>query len=136
MQGPAKVFTASPQDFLKKHSKEPKPAESSSFRYPDEASRRPPVPCHTERPPMAAKSGKNFVTTNAITNIKSIPKKPVPKYADTNTGATHHLEESGLTPKYVHKKEYGQVPQYLQQHRKEMAEAQASYERSLAVLCM
>ena len=80
---------------------------------------------------MAAKSGKNFVTTNAIANITSIPKKPVPKYVDTNTGATHRLEESGLMPKYVHKKEYGEVPQYLQQHRKEMAEAQASYERSL-----
>lgn len=82
---------------------------------------------------MAAKSGKNFITTNAIANITAVPKQPVPKYVDTPAGETHCLEESGLLPKYVHKKEYGQVPQYLYQRRQEMAEAQATYERSLAV---
>ena len=32
-------------------------------------------------------------------------------------------------PQYIHKKTYGKVPDYLELRKKEMAEAQAEYER-------
>lgn len=78
---------------------------------------------------MAGKTTKNFITTNAIANITTVPKKPSPKYVDDPSGASHNLETSGLVPKFIHKKEYGKVPPYLDQRKREMAEAQAEYDR-------
>lgn len=125
--GPAKVPVKPPQDYLKR-SKEPKLPEKKAFQYPDQSSRRPAVPPHTERPQMGAKSSKNFITTNAVTNVMSVPRKPAPKYVDTAGGSRHELEKSGLVPKYVNKKDYGQVPPYLEQRKQEMEEAQAMYD--------
>lgn len=53
------------------------------------------MPLANEKPVMGLKSGKNFVVTNAVENILSVPK--VTK------------EEVN----YVNKKDYGKVPQYL-----------------------
>ena len=75
---------------------------------------------------------------------------------DSATGATHSLEvgegkkkstfndikqatspppptqTSGLVPKYCQKQEYGKVPSYLEQRKREMAEAQEEYDRYVA----
>lgn len=59
------------------------------------AHKKEPVPLASEKPVMGLKSGKNFVVTNAVENILSVPK--VAK------------EEV----KYVNKKDYGKVPEYL-----------------------
>ena len=101
--------------------------ENSTFKY--TCKKKPHVPPHTEQPQLAGKSTKNFITTNAIANITAVSKKPVPRYVDAPTGATHNLEPSGLMPKYCTKKDYGKVPPYLDQRKKEMAEAQAEYDR-------
>ena len=53
---------------------------------------------------MGLKTTKNFITTNAVENITSVPKKPAKKFADTKNGDTHNLIPSGLEPVYVHKK--------------------------------
>lgn len=58
----------------------------------------------------------------------SVPKKPVANYADTRNGTIHELEPSGLTPKYLHKKEYGKTPVYIQKRREEEERAQREYE--------
>lgn len=77
---------------------------------------------------MGFKSDKNFISTNAIDNIMSVPKKPAANYADTRHGATHALEPSGLTPKYLSKKDYGKTPVYLQKRKEDVERAQQEYE--------
>ena len=78
---------------------------------------------------MAEKTSKNFITTNAVSNILAVPTKPTPKYVDSPFGAAHNLEGSGLMPLYTHKTEYGKVPVYIEKRKKEMAEAQTEYEK-------
>ena len=58
----------------------------------------------------------------------SVPKKPEKKFVDTRGGATHPLEASGLTPKYVNKKEYGKTPAYLEKRKAEVERAQMEYD--------
>lgn len=101
----------------------------TDFKYGDEGQRKPPVPKHTEKPVMGIKSNKNFINTNAVENIMSVPKKPAANFADTKHGATHPLEPSGLTPKYVNKKDYGKTPCYLIKRNKEVEEAQKMYDQ-------
>ena len=55
----------------------------NKFEYPDASMKRPPVPKHDEIPLMGVKSNKNFITTNAVENIMSVPKKPAARFADT-----------------------------------------------------
>ncbi|EDO42950.1 predicted protein [Nematostella vectensis] len=126
--GPPKVVTHQPDEFLKKHSKEPKLPDKKPFRYEDETKRRPAVPKHSEKPLMGIRSNKNFITTNAVENIMSVPKKPEKKFADTRDGSTHPLTPSGLTPKYTQKKDYGKTPQYLERRKAETERAQADYD--------
>lgn len=124
--GPAKVPLNDPESFLKKRSKLPQLPDKKEFEYPTE--RRPPVPRHTEKPLMGVKSNKNFINTNAVENILSVPKKPAANFADTRIGSTHPLEPSGLTPKYVNKKEYGKTPVYLKKRKEEVELAQQAYD--------
>lgn len=58
-----------------------------------------------------------------------VAKKPVAHYVDTCKGDKQQLEQSGLTPVYVTKMEYGKVPNYIQQRQKEVAKAQAEYDK-------
>ena len=78
---------------------------------------------------MGKKTTRNFLTTNAIENITAIPKKPMQKYVDSPQGASHKLVGSGLLPEFIHKKDYGRAPGYLEVRRQEMDQAQADYER-------
>ncbi|CAH1237787.1 ENKUR [Branchiostoma lanceolatum] len=126
--GPAKVDVSPPKQFLKKHQKEPKLPPKQEFHYPDEDSRRPAVPRKEEKPLMGLQTNKNFITTNAVENIMSVPKKPVAKYVDTPKGATFNLDPSGLNPKYVQKKDYGKTPEYLNRRKEEVQRAQEEYE--------
>lgn len=77
---------------------------------------------------MGIRSNKDFIKTNAVENIMSVPKKPEKKFADTRGGATHPLTPSGLTPKYTKKKEYGRTPEYLERRKAEVERAQRDYE--------
>jgi len=126
--GPPKVPLQQPNDFLKKRSKEPQLPEKSSFKYPDEDQRRPAVPKHNEKPLMGIRSNKDFIKTNAVENIMSVPRKPQKKFADTRSGATHPLTPSGLTPKFTQKKDYGRTPEYLERRKAEVERAQRDYE--------
>lgn len=139
--GQAKVPTRSTNDFLKKHEKEPKlpttstlqklPAEQK-FHYPDEEAKRPAVPRKDDMPPMGLKTTKNFINQNAVHNIVSVPKKPAKIVVDTVGGDKLELERSGLEPKFVHKKDYGQVPGYLSKRQDEVRRAQDEYDAYVA----
>eukprot|EP00794_Sanderia_malayensis_P003882 gene3882-4426_t len=126
--GPAKVPLNDPSRFMRKHEKEPKLPDKTAFSYSDSDRRKVPVPSHAEKPVMGLKSNKNFITTNAVENIMSIPKKAAVNYADTRNGSTHALDPSGLAPKYVRKKDYGKTPSYLTKRKEEVEQAQREYD--------
>lgn len=128
--GPAKVETRPPDMFLKKHEKDYKlPPENCEkpFQYPDSDQRKPPVPRHDDKPVMGLRTNKDFITENAVQNIMSVPKKPVKNYVDTRRGDKHSLIPSGLEPVYLNKKNYGEVPEYINQRREEIEKAQDEY---------
>ncbi|XP_054622051.1 enkurin isoform X1 [Dunckerocampus dactyliophorus] len=147
--GPAKVDVPSPDKYLKKHSKEAQLPESEfSNRYkrlscltycptnscPAEkegcrrtcTAKKPPIPSRTEHPPMGIHTQRNFMKTTT-----AAPMKPQPASVDTNRGHKELLEHSGLIPKYIKKKDYGQVPEYLQQRSEEKQINVEKYNRYL-----
>lgn len=130
--GPAKVFVPTVDNFLKKHEKEPVLPAKEEFHYPDEELSRPPVPNRKDRPLMGLKTNKNFITTNAVNNITSVPRKPEKKFVDTRRGDTHNLIPSGLEPLYVHKKDFGETPNYIIKRIEEMTKAQQDYDTYIA----
>jgi len=130
--GQAKVPTRPPDNFLKKHEKEPQLPDKSGFKYPDDESRRPAVPKQTDKPVMGLRTTKNFITQNAVENIMSVPKKPEKNFVDTRGGDKQALERSGMEPKYVHKKEFGKTPGYLSKRQEEMRRAQEEYDEYVA----
>ncbi|KAL4630951.1 enkurin [Arapaima gigas] len=131
--GPPKVEVPSPKRFLLKHSNEPKLAEHVTEKPATYVAcgkqRKPPVPPKSDNPLRSIqRSSKDFIKSNAIETITAMPKKPQPICADTRNGDKKPLEPSGLVPKYVKKKDYGQMPGYLQQRKEEVRRAQEEYE--------
>ncbi|NXB07177.1 ENKUR protein, partial [Cnemophilus loriae] len=123
--GPAKVAVPSPNDFLQKHSKEPKLAPKKKEQ--DGKKLLPlSVPQRTYRPVIQIK--KNFINKNAVAVITGAPKKPRPFCVDTRQGDKYLLEPSGLVPKYIKKKNYGVLPKYVTRRNEEMKREQEEYE--------
>ncbi|XP_070784551.1 enkurin isoform X2 [Enoplosus armatus] len=123
--GPAKVEVPSPDKYLKKHSKEPKLPESEfSYRLFDHCTvKKPAVPARTDNPPMGIRTKRDFIKTATV-----VPMKPQPTCVDSSKGHKQLLEKSGLLPKYIKKKHYGEVPEYLQQRNEEERRAQEEYD--------
>ncbi|XP_068604222.1 enkurin [Brachionichthys hirsutus] len=119
--GPAEVQMPSPDTFLKKHSKEAKSADSE-FPLSSRIDERPPVPTRADVPPMGVHTERNFIKT-----ATAVPVKPKPISVDSRKGDKQLLENSGLVPKYIKKKHYGEVPEYLQQRNHEEQSAQEEY---------
>ncbi|KAJ8278093.1 hypothetical protein GJAV_G00083740 [Gymnothorax javanicus] len=71
---------------------------------------------------------KDFIKSNAIDIINSQPRKPQAASVLTKNGDVQLLENSGLLPKFVNKKDYGQIPEYMKQ-RKEMEREQEEHEK-------
>ncbi|NXY22297.1 ENKUR protein, partial [Atrichornis clamosus] len=126
--GPAKVAVPSPNDFLQKHSKEPKLApkkkEQDDKKLPALS-----VPRRTYRPLIHVK--KNFINANAVAVIKGVPKKPRPFCVDTRQGDKYLLEPSGLVPKYIKKNNYGVIPKYVTRRNEEIKKKEEEYEASI-----
>jgi len=127
--GPAKVDAPQPNDYLKKHEKEPKLPTKEIFKYPDEERNRPSVPTKDDTPLMGLKTNKNFISNNAVETITSVPKCPAKKFADTRHGDSQDLIPSGMDAVFVHKKEYGEVPSYLVKRKEEVKKAQEEYDQ-------
>ncbi|NXI03927.1 ENKUR protein, partial [Pachycephala philippinensis] len=126
--GPAKVAVPSPNDFLQKHSKEPKLGPKKKEE--DGKELRPlTVPQRTYRPVIRIK--KNFINKNAVAVIRGVPKKPQPFCVDTRQGDKYPLEPSGLVPKYIKKKNYGVTPKYVTRRNEEMKREEEEYEASV-----
>jgi len=78
-----------------------KEASSSNDRS---LQRKPPVPSIRDAPKMGARSEKNFVQTNALDVVMTVPKKPERNIVDDRFGDKFSIDPSGLTPKYILKK--------------------------------
>lgn len=130
--GQAKVPLRGPDHFLKKNEGEPQLPAKEKFHYPDNEPRRPPVPRAGDAPIMGIKTNKNFITQNAVSNIMSVPKKPEKNLVDTKKGDKQPLDTSGLTPKFVNKKDYGETPEYLMKRNAEIRKAQEEYDAYVA----
>ncbi|XP_061569510.1 enkurin [Cololabis saira] len=131
MMGPAKVDVPSPDKYLKKHSMESKLLEKS--KRAKEVSdartrtvRKPPVPRRTDRPTMEVNTKKESVKTAA-----PVQKTHKHTCVDMSNGHKQLLENSGLLPKYILKKDYGKTPAYLQLRYKEEQWAHEEYNRLL-----
>ncbi|XP_053198532.1 enkurin isoform X2 [Scomber japonicus] len=125
--GPPKVEVPSPEKYLKKHSKEPKLPEKK--QCPKEvcktcSMKKPAVPARTDNPPMGIYTKRDFIKTST-----AMPMKPQPTCVDTNKGHKERLENSGLVPKYIKKRDYGEVPDYLLQRNAEEQRAKEEYDR-------
>ncbi|XP_023134926.2 enkurin-like [Amphiprion ocellaris] len=125
--GPAKVELPSPDKYLKKPSKESKPLEvtecsKDAHKTYTCTEKKPPVPSRTDNPLIHTK--RDFIKT-----ATAVPKKQQPMWVDTNTGHKQPLENSGLVPKYIKKKDYGKVPAYLQQRNEEKLRAEEEYSK-------
>lgn len=103
-----------------------------SFKYEDLDHRKPPVPKATEAPIMGITTNKNFIKQNAMDAILQVPKKPVKQSVDTRKGDKQLLEPAGLDPVYIHKKEYGQTPVYIEKRKEEIKRTQAEYDAYVA----
>ncbi|KAL2307285.1 hypothetical protein Nmel_000238 [Mimus melanotis] len=126
--GPAKVAVPSPNDFLQKRSKEPKPAPKKKE---EEGEKLLPlsVPQRTYHPVIRIK--KNFIYKNAVAVIRGEPKKPQHFCVDTRQGDKYLLEPSGLFPKYTRKKNYGVIPKYVTRRNEEMKREEEEYQASV-----
>jgi len=111
---PPGSFHPDPTKILGKCSKTPKVASLSKVRAsnpellrPKEVrkSEKPPVPRVDEKPIMNLVSSKNFVTANAVENILAAPKKVGQEVKD-----------------YLNKADYGKVPAYITQIKRDIAE--------------
>uniref|UniRef100_A0A3P8WXV3 Enkurin, TRPC channel interacting protein n=1 Tax=Cynoglossus semilaevis TaxID=244447 RepID=A0A3P8WXV3_CYNSE len=125
--GPAKVDVPVPDQYLKKHSTETKLQEKSENAKEVRGSctaKKPPVPTRAEIPTMGIQTKRDFVRT--VTT--AAPTKPQPTSVDTRKGHKQLLENSGLVPKYIRKKDYGEVPEYLLQRNEEKQRAQEEYD--------
>ncbi|KAJ3580732.1 hypothetical protein NHX12_034210 [Muraenolepis orangiensis] len=89
-------------------------------------------PAKSDQPLMGLHSKKDFVRTNVMETTLAEPRKPQPMYADTKRGHRHLLENSGLVPKYINKKDYGETPEYLKQRMEEEQRAQEEYDRNVS----
>ncbi|XP_067125577.1 enkurin [Centruroides vittatus] len=108
--GYEKVPLPSPQNFLKKHSKEPVLPPRKLFKYPD--GHRTPV-ISIDISPISDLPVKNFLVENVRNAIQMTPPKLIPRQVYNRFGDCMELEPSGLLPKYFRKKEYGLIPKYL-----------------------
>ena len=66
--------------------------------------RKPPVPSIRDAPKMGARTEKNFIQTNALDVVMTVPKQPERNVVDDRFGDKYPIDQSGLAPKYVLKK--------------------------------
>lgn len=95
--GPAKTKLTPPEQYLKKHSKEPKlPGCSQEFQRTC-TMRKPAVPARTYKPSVSVYTKRDCIQTKTL-------KTPQLTYVDSFNGHKEPLENSGLVPKYINKK--------------------------------
>merc|ERR1712159_968926 len=106
--GPAKVQVPTPMNYLKKDTRRDKYDNQCSTSHVKKDARKPAVPKTQNK--VGRPTNKDFIRTNAIENITSVPRKPKAKYVDSNTGHSNDLVTSGMVPNYILKPDLEQFP--------------------------
>lgn len=126
--GPVTTPLSAPNEFLKKTNHEsliPAKAErKEGQRINQERKQKLPK----EQGKIVLSNNQDFIKKNAIETITSIPKKPLNITCDTRHGKKQLLDESGLVVKYSLKKDYGKLPDYVQQKNLHMQQEKEAYE--------
>lgn len=65
---------------------------------------KPPVPSIRDAPKLGTRTEKNFIQTNALDVILTVPKKPERNIVDDRHGDKFPVDPSGLKPRYIFKK--------------------------------
>ncbi|MEQ2221911.1 hypothetical protein ILYODFUR_020535 [Ilyodon furcidens] len=123
--GPQKLELPSPDKYLKKHSKQSQPPQKSEDVHKTCTStmRKQPVTARNNNPLMGIQTKRDFLQTTVM-----VPKKPMASCVNTKKGHKQLLENSGLVPKYIMKKDYGEVPEYLRQRNEAERKAKEEHE--------
>ena len=109
--GPRQPHSSNASDYLRKSGKDQiSRAAPAKFTRPLVRPKKPAVPRRDEKPVMGLQTTKNFLVANAVENILAVPKK---------------IDDE--EPRYVLKRDYGKVPEYL-------GEVKAAIEEEKAVL--
>ncbi|KAM9859353.1 enkurin-like [Aulostomus maculatus] len=112
--GPPKVEERNTKQKTNKYANDLKPNQPKKNQRLTEVSKpctvkKPAVPLRTDNPATASTTNKNFIVKNVAEQVK-----PRAKHINKNSH-----EKSGLVPKYVKKKSYGKVPEYVLQRIEE-----------------
>jgi len=68
------------------------------------------------RPPSAE---RDYIWENNVKALRMVPAKPEKFIVDDRKGTRHNFIRSGLAPIYITGNQYGKVPEYLEERRKE-----------------
>lgn len=109
--GPGKNHKANSSAYLRKSSTGVGDGKPTKFLRPEVVPRKPAVPLRADKPVMGLQTTKNFLVANAVENILAVPK-----------------QVDNEEPRYVQKKDYGKVPEYLGQVKAAIEEEKALLE--------
>ncbi|CAF1013755.1 unnamed protein product [Didymodactylos carnosus] len=117
------------ENFLKKHEKEKRLPEvkETTTKIDRNEIRKPAVPTKNDIPKMGVKTEKNFIQSNALDAVMAVPRKPERNLVDDRFGDNFPVDPSGLVPKYLKKKDFGEVPVYIKKRQEDMKKAQDEY---------
>jgi hypothetical protein len=118
-------------------------AKEASTSNKDRPQRKPGVPSIRDAPKMGARTEKNFIQTNALDVVMTVPKKAERNIVDDRFGDKYPIDPSGLAPKYIFKKvfqtistnslniffqNFGEVPVYIKTRRADMEKSKQEYQ--------
>ncbi len=118
-------------------------AKEVSTSNKDRPQRKPGVPSIRDAPKMGARTEKNFIQTNALDVVMTVPKKAERNIVDDRFGDKYPIDPSGLAPKYIFKKvfqtistnslniffqNFGEVPVYIKTRRADMEKSKQEYQ--------
>ncbi|XP_068220114.1 enkurin [Palaemon carinicauda] len=126
--GYARTPVERPSNYMKTHHRdsidkvvsETNKAKAAAVQHHD-CNRRPALPKPVLYPPPDRDKGRiNWVDSN-VEHMKALsPRRPDPRFVDVPGGDTQDLLPSGLFPRYIFKKNFGQVPAYLQRRQEQL----------------
>nr|CUU99270.1 hypothetical transcript [Hymenolepis microstoma] len=98
--------------------------------------KKPPLPDFRKIKSAEKRAKCNIVSQNKLSALLLEPKKPQTFIVDTRKGHKYNLIGSGLTNFYVYKDDFGRVPDYIQQRKKNKVDNDQLYTQYLQEAAM
>ncbi|XP_026818303.1 enkurin-like [Rhopalosiphum maidis] len=130
--GYAEVKVNEPSEFLKKKSRK----VIRPFVEKTKTSDKNPVQClrYPNKPSPKKKISRNFLHKNVVDVVRKAPPLPKHRVQDSRNGHIIVLDEAGLEPLYVLKKDFGKLPFYIEKiYKKNETIRQEEIERIRAI---